>query len=248
MTRRALFLASLLAAQLLCDAQAEAFGERDRFNLAEVAELSTAPTANATRRLAWEIDKRTSIDVSATPMIAKLSDPASLVRAPFLYARGDRGFAPPPPEQIAALRKHLESGGMLFVDGTGASFDASVRALCAQLFAGRNLEQLSPDHVLYRSFYLLRTPVGRLAAQPFLEGLVHDGRVVILYSQNDLGGAWARSTLGQWEHEVIPGGEPQREMAFRLGVNIAMYALCQDYKTDQVHVPFILRRRKWQSE
>jgi hypothetical protein len=27
---------------------------------------------------------------------------------------------------------------------------------------------------------------------------------------------------------------------------LAMYATCLDYKTDQVHVPFILRRRRWQ--
>ena len=42
---------------------------------------------------------------------------------------------------------------------------------------------------------------------------------------------------------VEPGGEAQRETAFRLGVNLAMYALCTDYKDDAVHLPFILRRR-----
>ena len=47
---------------------------------------------------------------------------------------------------------------------------------------------------------------------------------------------------------MLPGGDTQRELAFRLGINLAMYALCLDYKTDQVHVPFILRRRQWQSE
>ena len=30
----------------------------------------------------------------------------------------------------------------------------------------------------------------------------------------------------------------------RLGVNIAMYALCLDYKEDQVHIPFIMKRRR----
>ena len=34
----------------------------------------------------------------------------------------------------------------------------------------------------------------------------------------------------------------------RLGINLVMYALCLDYKTDQVHVPFILKRRHWQVE
>ena len=30
-----------------------------------------------------------------------------------------------------------------------------------------------------------------------------------------------------------------------MGINLVMYALCLDYKTDQVHVPFIMRRRRW---
>ena len=38
-----------------------------------------------------------------------------------------------------------------------------------------------------------------------------------------------------------PGGEPQRELAFRLGINLCMYALCLDYKDDAVHLPLILK-------
>jgi len=34
----------------------------------------------------------------------------------------------------------------------------------------------------------------------------------------------------------------QREMAFRAGVNIVMYALTGNYKADQVHVPALLER------
>ena len=70
-----------------------------------------------------------------------------------------------------------------------------------------------------------------------------DGRTVVIYSQNDLGGAWARDAMGNWEYEVYPGGETQRTMAFRLGINIILYALTGDYKQDQVHLPFILRRQ-----
>ena len=79
--------------------------------------------------------------------------------------------------------------------------------------------------------------------KPWLEAQVLDGRLAVVYSQNDLGGAWARAELGDWEYDCTPGGEPQRETAFRLGVNLAMYALCTDYKDDAVHLPFILRRR-----
>ena len=41
---------------------------------------------------------------------------------------------------------------------------------------------------------------------------------------------------------VVPGGERQREMAYRFGINLVMYALTGNYKADQVHVPFILER------
>jgi hypothetical protein len=27
-----------------------------------------------------------------------------------------------------------------------------------------------------------------------------------------------------------------------------MYALCLDYKSDQVHVPFIMKRRRWKPD
>jgi hypothetical protein len=43
---------------------------------------------------------------------------------------------------------------------------------------------------------------------------------------------------------VVPGGEHQREMAFRMGVNLCMYALCLDYKDDSVHLETIMNRRR----
>ena len=41
---------------------------------------------------------------------------------------------------------------------------------------------------------------------------------------------------------VVPGGDRQREMAYRFGVNLVMYTLTGNYKADQVHVPAILER------
>ena len=34
----------------------------------------------------------------------------------------------------------------------------------------------------------------------------------------------------------------QREMAFRFGINLVMYALTGNYKTDLVHAPALLQR------
>ena len=41
---------------------------------------------------------------------------------------------------------------------------------------------------------------------------------------------------------MVPGGERQRDWAFRAGVNIVMYALTGNYKADLVHMPALLER------
>lgn len=69
-------------------------------------------------------------------------------------------------------------------------------------------------------------------------------RAAVIYSQNDVAGAWSRSEAGDYEFDVSPGGEPQRELAIRLGINLCMYALCLDYKDDAVHLPLILNKRR----
>jgi hypothetical protein len=249
---RALCLAGALAC-LLSSTAAHAIGDKDKLAFAQIAYAGNwNPRPTATRRMTWEIRKRTSIDAALDPVEVRLSDEAALKRNPFLYLAGDGALPTFDDADVARLRRVLQTGGFLVIDGAdprpGGGFDSSVRALVARLFPREPLHKIAPEHVVYKSFYLLKAPVGRVAAVPYLEGVEHDGRLVVVYSQNDMGGAWARDNFGQWEHEVLPGGDSQRELAFRLGINLAMYALCLDYKTDQVHVPFILRRRQWQSE
>ena len=64
----------------------------------------------------------------------------------------------------------------------------------------------------------------------------------IIITSNDLAGAWALGPDGQPLLPLTPGEPRQREFAFRVGVNIVMYALTGNYKADQVHVPDILQR------
>jgi hypothetical protein len=242
--------AALVVACLCLPAAAWAFGDTDKLAVGQISYAGNwNPRPSAPRRLAWEIERRTSIATVPEAVEVRLADEAALRRHPFLYLAGDGAFPAPTDEEVANLRRNLQAGGFLVVDSAdprpGGGFDQSVRALARRLFPEAPLQRLSGEHVLYKTFYLLRTPVGRVAQVPYLEAVTHDGRAVIVYTQNDLGGAWARDSLGQWEHEVYPGGDAQREMAFRLGINLAMYALCLDYKADQVHVPFILRRRQW---
>jgi len=108
------------------------------------------------------------------------------------------------------------------------------------------LAPVPPDHVLTKSFYLMQDFPGRYAGGTLwvgaTEGRVNDGVASVLVGSNDWASAWAVDTGGRPLYAVVPGGERQRELAYRAGINLVMYALTGNYKADQVHVPFILER------
>ena len=117
------------------------------------------------------------------------------------------------------------------------------------------LEPVPETHVLTKSFYLMRSFPGRfdggtlwVEAEPEDEAdrsersRRTDGVSSIVVTSNDLASAWALDDSNRPIYAAVPGGEVQREMAFRAGVNIVMYALTGNYKADQVHVPALLER------
>jgi hypothetical protein len=195
------------------------------------------------RRLAFEIGTRTSISTLPREQSFELGSP-ELFHHPFLYLTGDAPLAPLPDAHVENLRRWLTYGGFLLCDGEDAAFADSCERELGRVLPGATTGRIPADHVLYKAFYLIDQPVGRLLARPYLTAVLQGTRVAAVISANDIGGAWARDELGSWEFEVSPGGESQREVAVRLGVNLAMYAMCTDYKDDQVHIPFIMRRRR----
>lgn len=251
LSRRAFLGLGAAGAAWLLAGRAHAIGPGSQFRFGHLMlGRSWSPRPSALRRMSWEIEKRTSIDVALDASPVAL-DSAALHETPFLYLAGDREFDIPGQAQVEALRRFLTFGGFLLVDSaegsTDGAFDHSVRRLLEAVFPppAPGLELVPSDHVVYRSFYLLDRPVGRLALTPVMEGILRDGRLMVAYVQNDLGGAFARDNFGNYEYQCVPDGERQRELAFRMLVNLVMYALCLDYKSDQVHVPFIMRRRRW---
>jgi hypothetical protein len=180
------------------------------------------PRPDALRSLLAQVAKRTSIEVNREPI------------APFSE------------KDLKTLRHYLNFGGFLLIDDNSSKihseFDASVRRLISRLFPKIPLQKISRDHSIFRSFYLLNRVTGRVNHNPFLEGVSIKGRTVLAYSTNDMGGAWSRDKLGHWTYDVVSGGERQRQLSIRLGVNILMYALTLDYKKDMVHLPIILER------
>jgi hypothetical protein len=245
--RTFLQMAALGAGALAMPRAARAMGDASRLAIGQVEHGGRwNPRPAALRRLSWELAQRTSIETAGDAVAVRLGRPG-LHRHPMLYLAGDGALPPFGETELAALRRHLQYGGFLLVDAAdgsdGGGFDASVRRELQRLLPAAPLTRIPREHVLYKSFYLLDQQGGRVLTRPWLEGQVLSGRLAVVYSQNDLGGAWARGPLGEWEYDCTPGGEAQREAAMRLGVNLAMYALCTDYKDDSVHLPFILRRR-----
>lgn len=203
------------------------------------------PRPHAMESLMAQLAKRTSIDVKRKALFLEPGD-ARLYRYPLIYMGGDQAFKPFSEKDLESLRNHLTYGGFLLIDDNSpqpnSPFDQSVRRLIRRLFPHTPLERIGRDHSIFRSFYLLNQVVGRVVHKPYLEGITSKGRTVLVYSSNDLGGAWSKSKLGHWNFDMIGGGARQRKMSLRLGVNIVLYALTLDYKKDMVHLPIILER------
>lgn len=227
---------------------------------AAVDEVSRQGLAGLSQVLA----ARTSVEPGA-PLAVDLEtqDISALV---FLYWPVTATQAPPGPMAYARLNAFLRSGGMILFDtrdgdlaGTGGPTGSdALRTLAAPL----EIPPLAPipdDHVLTRSFYLLQGFLGRwdgpevwaeappADAQvegdaPF--GTLNDGVTPVIIGGNAWAEAWALDDSGLPVFPVGRGweGEDQREMAYRFGVNLIIYVLTGNYKSDQVHVPALLER------
>jgi hypothetical protein len=247
MAPRSLTRRSLLALATL-PLTSRAFGDASRF-IPAVARHGGRWDARSSglRRLAWELQRRTSVEVvlEARPV---LLDSPRLFEHPFLYFGSDGEVPPLKPPEVENLRRYLTFGGFVFADANdgsdGAGFDASFRRELARVLPRSALQPLPSTHVVFKSFFLLDSAPGRLLNKPVLEAAQVGKRAAVLYSQNDVLGALNRDEAGTWEYEPTPGGSRQRELATRLALNVAMYALCLDYKDDAVHLPVIMNRRR----
>jgi hypothetical protein len=192
-----------------------------------------------------EVARRTSVETAEQRRELAPTD-RDLFSYPFLYMAGRRRFEPFTDSEVESLRRYLGFGGLLLVDdATGiadSEFAQAAKTQLARVLPGKPFERLPSDHTVFRTFYLIRTVGGRTAASPYLEGITLDDWTPVIFCANDLGGAWERDFLGNATYRCTPGGEPQRQEAFKLGVNVTLYAVTANYKKDQIHIPFIRER------
>ncbi len=234
----------------------------------------TNPLANPalTTRLGYIVSGDPRVDAVAKAGLTGLSEyvnqrtAAALVRPdpvepgktdlsvyPLLYWPITADAEAPSAEQVTALNDYMAHGGIIVIDtrdsGSGAGFapgtDEALKRVAHDLTIPA-LTQLSSDHVLARSFYLLNEYPGRFTGDPVWvqrdEDRSNDSVSPVIIGGNDWASAWAVDDHGRNPYAVIPGGQRQRTLAYRFGVNLVMYALTGNYKGDQVHIPAILQR------
>jgi hypothetical protein len=186
---------------------------------------------------------------------------------PFLYWPITDSQAPPSDAAVARLNDYLRFGGMILFDTHDADLGGSLggttpngRAL-QRIAVKLDIPPLEPvphDHVLTRTFYLLQDFPGRWTGGPVwvesspgaeeVEGMpfrnLNDGVTPVVIGGNDWASAWAVQENGQQMFPVGRGiaGDRQRELALRFGINLIMYVMTGNYKSDQVHVPALLDR------
>ena len=247
LTRRRLALAAFALA-LAAPLKAAAFGEGGAFNPRLLITGTREPSPRrktAPGRWSLEVVHRTSAPARLVPTQVR-ADAVELLAEPFAVWAGSQAPESLTAREITGLRRFIALGGVLLVDELEPSEGSFIKGAKEQL--ARVLPDGSPivigeDNVVFRAFYLLRKATGRVQKDAKLEAIIRGGVAQVIFSPNDLLGALARDAGGVHPFEPTPGGESQREQAIRLAVNIAMYVLCSNYKDDQVHAPFLMRRR-----
>ena len=198
-------------------------------------------------------------------------DPArdELAFFPLIYWPVVPGAAKPPQDAINRIDAYMKQGGTVLFDtrdaieatpGEGGASQTQGMLALRSILSSLDVPELEPvprEHVLTKTFYLLRDFPGRFSSgQTWVETLPRDdddeaasrparggdGVSPIIITSNDLAGAWAIRPDGQPMLPLSPGEPRQREFAFRAGVNIVMYTLTGNYKADQVHAPALIER------
>jgi hypothetical protein len=189
---------------------------------------------------------------------------------PLIYWPIVPGAMRPSEETLNRIDSYMKQGGTVLFDtrdavvappGAGGETRSPGMLELRKILSSLDIPELEPvsrDHVLTKTFYLLRDFPGRFnSGQLWVEALPAvnddeessrrparggDGVSSIIITSNDLAGAWAMQPDGQPALPMVEGEPRQRELAFRAGVNIVMYTLTGNYKADQVHVPALLER------
>ena len=201
--------------------------------------------------LAFITNSRTAADMGKPIAIDPATDELSYY--PMIYWPITEDAPVIEPTTAIKLNRYLKNGGTIFFDtrdSSGGGVGADRLEEIARHLDVPPMTAIPSDHVLTKAYYLLREFPGRWTggrvwvqrSTSQAAERANDGVSSIIVGGHDWAGAWAMDEARKPLYPVVPGGERQREMAYRFGINLMMYVLTGNYKADQVHLPAILER------
>lgn len=167
-----------------------------------------------------EVNRRTNIEAVEEETILELTDP-ELFQHPFLFMTG-HGNVKFSEEEIQRLRLYLFYGGFLYADDD-YGMDKAFRREIKRVFPEKDLVELPFNHPIYHILYDFPSGPPKIhehdGKPPQAFGLFHQGRLVLVYTyETNISDGWADPEVHQDPPEI-------REQAFRMGLNILIYAL-----------------------
>lgn len=200
------------------------------FRFIELTMDGKPANAGIFRIIKRELEEKTSVRISPdyySAHSASLLAQGRLPELPYLWIMGCTDSDALSGKVAAALVDFIERGGIIFVDQGGAGGGQSCRqffnGIALRIAGSPGLVRLSGDHPVYKSFFLISSRSFSGA-----DVSVTTKRTAVIISENDFG---RRILL-------------RDEAALKAGVNIVLYMLSGNYKSDQIHTRQILNRLK----
>ena len=192
---------------------------------------------------------------------------------PLIYWPIVPGAKKPTPQALARIDAYMKQGGTVLFDtrdavlappGPGGEARSPGMVELRSILSSLDIPELEPvpkDHVLTKTFFLLRDFPGplhlrassgsrrckaptrrRTRTRPSARRAAATACPRSSSRRTISPAPGRRGPDGQPMLPLVPGEPRQREFAFRAGVNIVMYTLTGNYKADQVHIPALLER------
>lgn len=190
--------------------------------------------------LAQILNDRTSVEPAGVAALDPTKD--ELAFFPLIYWPVRADSPTPSPEALRRVQDYLDHGGTILfdtADHAGPDENDTPNRLALQRIAGGlnipPLVALPRDHVLTHTFYILPSMPGRFDGGTIWvedqSGAGRDNVSSVIVGGNDWAAAWADA-----------GDGDRHERSLRFGVNLMMYALTGNYKSDQIHLQQIMQR------
>jgi hypothetical protein len=176
---------------------------------------------SAIPNMANYIKTKVGVDIAEEEAHVSILD-ESLFSYPILFLTG-HGRILLSDEEVLRLRTYLLKGGFLYVDDD-YGMDKSFRSVMKKIFPERELIELSFSHGIYHIYYRFENGLPKIHEHdnhpPQGFGIQDDNnRVMVFYTyETNISDGWA-------DPQVHKDPPEKREAAFKMGVNILVWAL-----------------------